>query len=395
VRVLLVHNHYQQPGGEDQVFATEARLLASAGHEVETFTLHNDAVRDMSRLALTRATLWNSSAHAAVRERVLAFQPDVVHAHNTFPLLSPGVLHAAHDAGAKVVQTLHNYRLVCPGANLFRAGKICEDCGSKAIPWPAVLHACYRDSRLASAGAASMLALHRGLGTWSRKVHAYIALSAFAKRKLVELGLPAEKLHVKPNALDPAPAPTQRKEPYGLYVGRLAQEKGVATLLEALRLRQGDLPVRFVGSGPLEGLVRQAAERSSRIVWLGARAHDEVLQLLGAARFAVVPSEWYEPFGLVVIEAFACGTPVVAARVGALHELIRHRETGCQFEPGNALDLARQLDWLEERPDDGLEIAKRARTEYEAVYGTGANLARLEAIYAAALGVGSHEARAS
>jgi glycosyltransferase involved in cell wall biosynthesis len=388
VKVLLLHNHYQQPGGEDQVFATEAELLAAAGHEVERFTVHNDRVHDMGSVALTRATLWNRAAHAAVRERVRALRPDVVHVHNTFPLLSPAVLYAAREAGARVVQTLHNYRLVCPAANLFRVGKICQDCGTKAVPWPAVLHGCYRDSRVASAGAASMLALHRLLGTWSREVDAYIALSDFARRKLVELGLPARKLHVKANVLYPDPGLADHKERYGLFVGRLTEEKGVRTLLAALRLRSGGMPVRFVGSGPLEGLVRREAERSPDIVWLGPRPHPEVLGLLGAARFTVVPSEWLEPFGRVVLEAFACGTPVVAARIGALPELVSHAQTGCLFEPGDAADLARQLDWLEQRPDEALEIAKRARCAYEVRHSVAANLGRLEQIYAEALGAG-------
>ena len=388
MKTLLVHNYYQQPGGEDQVFATEAELLASAGHQVERFTVHNDQVHEMGAFALTRATLWNSGAHASMRERVLALRPDIVHVHNTFPLLSPAVLHAAHAAGARVVQTLHNYRLVCPAANLFRGRKICQDCGTKAVPWPAVLHGCYRDSRIASAGAASMLALHRLLGTWSHQVDAYIALSEFAKRKLVELGLPARKLHVKPNVLYPDPGLAGRKERYGLFVGRLTEEKGVHTLLAALRLRSGGIPVRFVGSGPLEGLVRREAERSPGIVWLGPRPHPEVLGLLGAARFTVVPSEWLEPFGRVVLEAFACGTPVVASRIGALQDLVSHRQTGCLFAPGDAHDLARQLDWIEQQPDEALEIAKRARCAYEVRHSVGANLERLERIYAEALGMG-------
>jgi glycosyltransferase involved in cell wall biosynthesis len=342
----------------------------------------------MGAFALARATLWNTEAHAAMRERVLALRPDVVHVHNTFPLLSPAVLHAAHEAGARVVQTLHNYRLVCPAANLFRLGKICQDCCTKAVPWPAVVHGCYRGSRVASAGAASMLTLHRLLGTWSHKVDAYIVLSEFARRKLVDLGLPARKLHVKPNVLYPDPGLADRKERYGLFVGRLTDEKGVHTLLSALRLRSGSIPVRFVGSGPLEGLVRREAEHNPGIVWLGPRSHPEVLGLLGAARFTVVPSEWLEPFGRVVLEAFACGTPVVASRIAALQDLVSHRQTGCLFEPGDALDLARQLDWIEQRPDDALEIAKRARCAYEVRHSVAANLERLEQIYAEALGSG-------
>jgi len=387
LRALLVHNHYQQPGGEDHVFATEADLLESVGHQVERLTTHNDRIHGMSGLSLMRATLWSSSAFKEVRERVERFRPDVVHVHNSFPLLSPAVHHAAKRAGTAVVQTLHNYRLYCAAATFHRNDAICNRCGPKQIPWPSVVHACYRDSRLASAGVASMLVLHRALRTWSRHVDAYIALSHASKNKFVELGLPSDKLHVKYNVIHPDPGYEESKQDYGIFVGRLTRDKGVQTLLEALRQLSGRVPFHFVGAGPLENEVRRASERIPGVSYLGQRSQPEVLRLLGGARFLVIPSEWLEPFGRVVIEAFARGTPVLASNIGALRELVTHGRTGWHFEAGDASDLVRQIREIADRPETALEMVKHAREEYEAKHGIAANVARLEEIYARAIDV--------
>jgi glycosyltransferase involved in cell wall biosynthesis len=231
-RVLLVHNAYQQRGGEDAVVEAEAALLREHGHEVTLYTRHNDEVQGSSRLALARDTLWSPRTGRDLQALIGQHRPDVVHVHNSFPLVSPSVYWAAARAGLPVVQTLHNFRLLCPQALLLREGRICEDCVGR-VPWRAVQHGCYRGSAVQSAAVAGMLQLHRGLGTWQRKVTLYIALNAFCRDKFIEGGLPAERIRIKPNFIDlPAPAP-QPREGF-LFVGRFSLEKGLAVLAQAL-----------------------------------------------------------------------------------------------------------------------------------------------------------------
>ena len=170
-RVAVIHNRYQQPGGEDGVFAGETDLLERQGHEVVRYVLDNQAIDGMGRLALARATVWNGDAYAGLRRLFASYRPDVAHFHNTFPLVSPAGYYAARREGVAVVQTLHNFRLACPNALFFRDGHVCEDCSGKAVAWPGVLHACYRGSRAASGMTAAMLAVHRALGTWLSLIH--------------------------------------------------------------------------------------------------------------------------------------------------------------------------------------------------------------------------------
>src|SRR5688572_2171648 len=232
MNILLVHNYYQQPGGEDQVFADETRLLRDRGHAVRQHTVHNDAVGTMGRVELLGKTIWNRAAYDELRAVARQHRADVVHFHNTFPLVSPAGYRAAHDAGAAVVQTLHNYRLLCPVATFYRDGGVCEDCMGKLVPWPGVLHKCYRDNRAASAVIATMLTVHRAMRTYRDEVDVFVALTEFARRKFVEGGLPAEKIIVKPNFVDPDPAVGTGGGGLALFVGSLAQAKGVIPFLQ-------------------------------------------------------------------------------------------------------------------------------------------------------------------
>src|SRR5580704_687235 len=197
MRVLICHNFYQQPGGEDEVFRAEAQLLRDFGHEVECYTVHNDRVDSLGKLELAAKTIWNSAAASEIAHRALAHRAQVVHFHNTFPLLSPAVYSTVRRTGAAVVQTLHNFRLLCPAATFFRDGKPCEDCLGR-LPLPAVLHACYRGSRAVTGVTTAMLGLHRAIGTYDRDVDAFIALTNFTRNKFISARFDAEKIHVKP-----------------------------------------------------------------------------------------------------------------------------------------------------------------------------------------------------
>lgn len=317
MRILLVHNYYQHRSGEEVVFDAEAKLLEARGHIVTRFTRHNDAVGGMGRLALACATVWNRAAYQEIRVLLRQKRPDIVHFHNTLPLISPAAYYATRAEGVPVVQTLHNYRLVCPNALLFRDGHVCEDCMGKFVPWPGVVHACYRNSRVASGAIATMLSVHRGMRTWTRMVNVYVALSEFAREKFIRGGLPTEKVVVKPNFVDLDPGVGERKGGYALYVGRLSPEKGLDTLLAAWQRVAGKVPLKIVGDGPLADRVASAAREIGDVQWLGQQSRDKVLALMRNAFALIVPSVWYETFALVVAEAYAVGLPVIASRLGA------------------------------------------------------------------------------
>jgi glycosyltransferase involved in cell wall biosynthesis len=364
--VLLVHNRYRTPGGEEAVYEAEAALLESRGHRVLRYERHNDEITGASSVSTAARAVWNRSVYLdlvalGARERL-----DVVHVHNTFAVMSPAVHHAARRAGAVVVQTLHNYRLLCPAGTFLRDGVPCEACLGSALPLRAVVHGCYRDDRASSAAVAGVLVAHRAIGTWRHQVHAYIALSEFARSRFAAGGLPAERLHVKGGFLEPDPGAGAHEGQYLLFVGRLSEEKGVRTLLDAwLRLR-APVRLKLIGDGPLAGQVRTAAAADHRIEWLGARPRADVLAEMRGARALVLPSVCYENFPMVVPEASASGLPIIAARIGSLAEIVSDGETGFHFRAGDPDDLAARVSAVHDLQADALrQIGDNARAAFE------------------------------
>jgi glycosyltransferase involved in cell wall biosynthesis len=374
MRVLIAHNEYQQPGGEDAVVRAEADLLRSRGHDVRLYLRHNDELRTTAPAAAALGTAWSRRTAREVDRILDEFRPDVVHAHNTFPLVSPALHWQAAGRGVPVVQTLHNFRLLCIQAMLLRDGRVCEDCVGRSA-WRGVAHRCYRRSFAASAVAACALSAHRLAGTYRRKVSRYVALTEFARRKFVDGGLPDDLLSVKPNFVDLGP-PAPQPRAGGLFVGRLAPEKGIG-ILAAAAAHAGGLPCRVAGVGPEEARVRSCPGLEA----LGWRTPGDVVGLMRRAEFLVFPSLWYEGCPRTIIEAFACGLPVIASRLGALAELVRHEVTGLLFEPGSADDLARAIAWAKAHPAALAEMGRRAREEYEAKYTPERNYRSLLAIY--------------
>lgn len=385
MNVLVVHNFYRQPGGEDEVFRAETRELARQGVNVHTYTAHNDDLRELSGARTALATIWNPVPARELAALVREHRIDVVHFHNTFQAISPAAYRAVRGAGAAVVQTLHNYRLLCASATLYRDGQPCEDCLGKTPPWPAVRHACYRDSRAASGVVAAMQTTHRLLGTYDRAVDLYIALTEQVRNAHVRGGLPSGKLVVKPNFLAEDPGVGDGDGGYALFVGRLTPEKGVRTLLAAWRELGARLPLRVVGGGPLAGEVEAAVRAGQEVEFLGQRPHAEVLNLMRGARLLVFPSEWPEPFGLTLIEAFATGLPVVAGQIGSATTLVEHGHTGRHFRPGDPADLAAQVRWLLDHPADLAAMRAHARRTYEANYTAPGNVRALLDLYRRAI----------
>jgi len=397
LRIVVAHNAYQHRGGEDSVVEAEVALLRSHGHAVETFFRSNDDVAGMSTLSLARQTLWSGRTSHDVAELVRRFRPDVIHAHNTLPLISPSLYWAAARAGVPVVQTLHNFRLMCLNGLFLREGRVCEDCMGQ-LPWRGVARACYRGSRPASAVLAGMLALHRGLGTYRHKVARYIALNGFCRGKFIEGGLPADRVVVKPNFVDWAEGEGSRFKVQGsrenaegvgddpgglLFVGRLSVEKGVATLGAAMALLSG-VGLRVAGDGPQAGSLDGVAG----VTRLGSLPAAAVRAEMAQAVALVVPSIWYENFPRTIVEAFASGLPVIASRIGALAELMREGETGLLFEPGNARALADTMAWAQANPQRMAAMGRNARAQYEAEFSPQVNYRRLMEIYDEAIAEG-------
>jgi glycosyltransferase involved in cell wall biosynthesis len=380
-RILAVHNYYQQLGGEDIIFQTEADLLEANGHKVRRYSVHNDQVEGMNVLSLAKATLWNREIYQEIRAIIQEDRLDIAHFHNTFPLISPAAYYAAKDEGIPVVQTLHNFRLLCPNGLFFRQGRVCEDCLGKPFPYPGVIHGCYRDSQTASAAVAAMVKFHDLLGTWNQAVDVFIAYSNFALQKFLEGGLPEKKIQFKTNFLYPPPEPGSGQGGYAVFVGRLSPEKGIQTLLTAWKTLNGKLPLKILGDGPLAPLVQEAVEQKIGVEWLGRKPLDEVYQLIGEAICLIFPSEWYETFGRVAIEAFAKGTPVIGANIGAIAELVKPMKNGLHFSPGNSINLAEHIEWALEHPVEMMDMRQTARTDFELNYTAPKNYQRLIEIY--------------
>jgi glycosyltransferase involved in cell wall biosynthesis len=382
MRILLVHNRYQSPGGEDVVVQAERTMLENHGHEVSLLEADNAEISG----ALKRISTGFNAVHSrASKKRVAAelarFRPMIMHVHNFFPLFSPAIYYAAHEAGVAVVQTLHNYRLLCPNALLLRDGRICEDCLGKAIPAPGVLHACYRGSRAASASIASMLALHRALGTWRTMVDAYIALTEFGREKFIQGGLPADRLFVKPNFVQSISSAGQRYGEFAVFIGRLTEEKGIRTLLSAWRELGGKMRLKIAGDGPLRAEVEAVARCMKEVELLGHVAREGVAELLRRAHVLIVPSLWYEGFPIVVAEAFAAGVPVIASNLGGLGELVHPGRTGLHTRPGDAENLAAKVEWLVTHEEERQRMGGAARREFELRYTADRNYEMLLTIY--------------
>jgi glycosyltransferase involved in cell wall biosynthesis len=393
MKILSVHNSYQLPGGEDQVFAQEADLLRAHGHQVLLYQASNDQVTGTNPLVLLGNTIWNRQIHQELRALMNRERPDIVHVHNTFPVISPAAYYAANAEAIPVVQTLHNYRMLCPAGTLFRDGHVCEECVTKRVPWPGVLHGCYRGSRLATAAGAAMLATHNYKHTWSKSVSAYIALTDFARGKFIEGGFPAAKIFVKPNYLQTDPGPGEGKGNYALFVGRLTPEKGISTLLEAWRHIGNELPLQIAGDGPMGSEVEKASREMEGVTWLKWLPRAEILQRMKDATVLILPSTWYEGFPMILAEAFAVGLPVIASNLGSMSSIVDDRRTGLHFVPGNASDLVEKVRWFRAQPVEAGFMRAQARKEYEAKYTAEVNYAELIYIYESVLApLNSHDA---
>jgi len=395
MKVLLIHNYYQEPGGEDVVYEQERQLLESHGHHVVTYQRTNSELRGYSglqQLSLLKKAIWAGDVYREILELVRKESPDIAHVHNTLVQISPSVFAACRAGGVPVVQTLHNFRLMCPAATFFRDGRVCEDCQVSSL-WQGVRHACYRDSFTATATIALMLQVHRLAGTWRKGVTGYIALTEFSKNKFLEAGIPAEKIHVKPNFVAPDPGAKEHAGDFAVYVGRLSPEKGLQTLLRAWKELRAPIPLRIVGDGPLrQELERMAsAFNLAEVTFLGHQTREATQAIIKEARLLVFPSHYYENFPMTLVEAFSCGTPVICSRLGAMQEIVKDHVNGLHFRPGDTTDLAGAVEWAWGNPERMSAMGKAARRDYELKYTAETNYAALMAIYQHAITLNHRE----
>lgn len=385
MKVLQCHNFYQQPGGEDRVLAEEKALLESRGHTVRQYVLHNDAVAGHTKLRLLGRTLWSRESHHAVREIVAEFAPDVVHVHNTLPLMSPSIYSAARSGGAAVVQTLHNYRMVCPGAYCQRGGEPCELCLSKKIKWPAIKHACYRENRAATASIVAMLAVHGALGTYRRHIDLNITCSAFARDKMIEAGLDPQRVMTKPNFQLSDLGVGPGGGGYAVYLGRLSPEKGVQTMLDAWDHDDMTAPLHILGGGPMEADVREIAGRRPAVTCLGHASWDQVVTELQNAALLVFPSVTYEGHPMTLLESMQAGTPMVGSRLGAIPEIIDEGVTGRCVDANNPQALRDAVLDMFRDPERLAVMRRDVRKTYDTRYAPDQAYQRLLACYEQAL----------
>lgn len=379
MRILVLHNAYQQAGGEDVVVADEMALLRAHGHQAFRHTVSNDSIQGPWQKAVTAwRTSYSDWGRLEAAKAIEETRPDIVHVHNFFPLLTPSIYDACRDVGAPIVQSLHNYRTICAGTYLLRANRPCEDC-VQGTPYRAVVHSCYRGSRLGSLAVARMVDYHRRHDTWTTKIDRFIALTEFAKSKFVEAGFPPDKIAVKPNSvtLKNGSSTSYGERQGGLFVGRLSPEKGIATLLHAAQLV--DVPLRVVGDGPLFGTLPQ--NESGSMAVLGRKSPLEICEEMSRAAFLVMPSEWYEGCPMTVLEAFSQSLPVIASYLGAMAEIIEDGVTGLLFTPGDAEDLATKMRWAASHAEEMRQMGEAAHRVYLEKYTPERNYRALMTVY--------------
>jgi glycosyltransferase involved in cell wall biosynthesis len=389
LRVLVAHNWYrtEQPSGENNVVAQEVSLLREAGHRVDMFERRSDDIAGYSvpRKALVPLGVpWNPRARAAFAERLRRERPDVVHVHNTFPMLSPSILDACRDARVPVVATLHNYTQICPTGTLYRDGGVCTSCVGRA-PLPAVRHGCYRGSAVASVPVAVSLQVNRR--RWWRSVSRFLCISDAQRQTLVANGMPAEKLTVKYNFVEDTAHRRTGTGEHLLYLGRLAEEKGVRLLMAAWdRLAASGgigVPLVIAGAGPLEDEVARWVATRHNVRFVGRLDNAASRAAVARSVAVVVPSEWLETFGLVVVEAMSAGVPAVVAGHSSLAELVSDGVTGLTHRPGDEASLADALGRVVRAPSS---LGRAARERYEREFTRGVGLTNLVTNYRQVIG---------
>jgi len=383
MRILIIHNRYKFESGEEAVVLAESELLRRNGHQVLSFELSNsllDKLNIFQKISLPARCVWSASAYEKVRQIIKKEKPDIAHIHNTFFLISPSIYYACRKEGVPVVQTLHNYRFICPLATLYRDGAICRECLDKGLIM-SLRHKCGKKSLMWTATMCSTLKFHHLKGTFKSLIDTYIALSNFSRKRFIEAGYDPEKIKIKPNFINFDPGVASKRGNFALYVGRCSPEKGVDTLMEAWK-KIDYLPLKIIGSGDQFNEYRDyALRRNLNIEFLGQKANSEVINYIKDSLFVIIPSKCNENFPRTIVEAFACGVPLLVSKRGALTEIVEDNKTGLLFEPEDIPDLLNKIRFLYENMDLAKAMGQNARKEFEAKYTAEENYKILMNIY--------------
>lgn len=382
LRILICHNSYQQAGGEDTVVAMESQLLSEHGHHVQLHQVFNKSINSLQEKVRTGLNIsYSKQAKMQLTKTLTEFKPHIVHCHNLFPLLTPSLYDACIELSIPVIQTLHNFRNICPNALLLRNDQPCELC-IKGSPYNATRYRCYRDSYLQSLAVSNMVAHHRKKGTWQNKVDRFIVLTEFSRSKFLAANFPLHRMSVKPNFInDPKTTDSLTPQDFVLYVGRLSTEKGLNILCQAFH--KLNIPLKIAGEGPLKSEIEQTA--ASNIEVLGQQNQQQIYQLMSQAKYLIMPSLCYEGFPLVLVEAFALGLPVICSKLGGMAEIVKDQVHGLHFLPDNIDDLAKKAQWLYDNPQQCQLMGNNARQTYLDEYIPEKNYQQLINIYQEAI----------
>lgn len=382
MKILQVHNRYRQRGGEDAVLENTVAALKRQGHLVSTLERHSGEVSGVAnKINAVFTSIWSKEARAAMFDVLDAERPDVVHVHNLYPLLSPSVLDACRVRDVPVVMTCHNYRLTCPIGVHFREGAICECCRRHGEHW-CVIRNC-RDNRVESVAYAIRNFITRQQNMFEKNIARFICISEFLRDYLVSAGFPESKFSVVPNMVRlPETVANPANGTYIAFLGRFVPEKGIGTLIEAAKLVP-HIPVWLAGAGPLEDELRASAP--ANVHFKGMMNAGELSMFYMNARATVVPSVWYETFGLVAAEAMSYGVPPIISNIGGLAEVVDHNETGLKFPAGDARALAEAMDHLWSRPEHARYLGAAGRDQVAREYNEARYVERLLEVYERAI----------
>ena len=365
-------------GGEDVSTDAEYALLKQHGIDIDILYVDNNTIDSSNKIKLALNTIWSEHYYKELLTKIKTGRYDIVHVQNFFPLFSPSIFYAAKKAGAKVIMSVRNYRLVCPNALMYINNKICNDCVGKKIPFPAVFKKCYRDSYSANGVTVAMLGLHNLLNTWNTKIDGFVCISEFVKKQLLQVSFDEEKLYVKYNFVSSALPFNNNPDDYYIYVGRLSVEKGLDILLDTFKKNKKKLFV--LGDGPLRQDVRDATEESPNISFLGKLSISQTYNMISNAKALIFPSKWHEPFGRTIVESFAHGTPVIGASLGGVTELIKDGYNGFLFDPYINNGLSEAIARFDNIANS-IEIRQNAYDSYKDKFDPSSNFTQLLNIY--------------
>ena len=390
MNILQIHNDYKILGGETKVVENEKKLLEYHGHNVTQFLDENiriDKFDFLDRIKFFKNAFFDHQQYLKLKAQIKKVCPDIIHVHNVFPLISPSAYYAAHEANVPVVQTIHNFRFLCPNGLFLRNNEICELCKNGSY-FNAIKYRCYKDSFVFSSLYACSIKYHRVKKTFYDKIDVLIALSAFSKNKLIEGGFSAKKIIIKPNFLsyNHSSSSLKIKDNYFIFIGRLSKEKGIHTLLHAAKALP-EQQIKIIGNGEELDYINRfiSLNKLTNISVLGFLDGQEKYNLIQKAKSLIFPSVWYENFPITILESYLSGTPVIASNIGSLPEIVNNNRTGLLFKSGDSYELAAKLKWAIDHPEEMKQMGINARKEFEEKYTAKRNYQMLIDIYKKAI----------